>query len=360
MRTTTVDPRPLAAVPPVHDPMDSRGVRSRDVAELTAAAGYPSVSVLLPTSPGARLSAADVERLEELAREASRQLREQGVPSAERLMDRLAEQVAKVMAQPADRGLAIYVNLAVARTFRLPVPVHARAVVEQTFATRDLVHVLHRTPPHVVLSIGWGCAHVYQVHGETLRSVGHRDLFGRTATPADIGSEAVDAFLRDVDCMVASYRSEHPSPLVLAGSPAMVDRFVSLSQNIGRLAGRIMPDQAESPAELAAASEALLEEYLKSRRDDALETLASVLEGRPRDVARGMADSWHAVHRSRPQLLVVEEDYVSPARDGQVHDLVDDLMELVILRGGQMAVVGSGDLAEHGRVVLLSRPEGRP
>lgn len=357
MRTTPVDTRRLTALPSLHEPMDSRVVRSRDVVELTSAAGFPSISVLLPTSPGVRMSGSDVERLEELAREVSRQLREQGVPSAGRLMERLAEQAARVVVQPTDRGLAIYVNLALARTFRLPVPVHARAVVEQTFATRDLVHVLHRTPPHVVLSIGWGCAHLYQVHGETFRSVGHRDLFGRSATPADIGSEVVDGFLRDVDGMVAAYRTEHPSPLVLAGSPAMVDRFVSLSQNIGRLAGRIMPDRAESPAELAAASETLLEEYLKSRREDALEMLADALENRPGDVARGMADSWYAVHQYRPQLLLVEEDYVSPARDGQVHDLVDDLMELVIMRGGQVAIVGAGDLGDHGRVVLLSRPE---
>ncbi len=333
-----------------------QGIRSRDVADLTAASGYPSVSVLLPTTPGARMSAGDVDRLEELAREVQRQLQELGVPSPHRVMARLAEQVAKVAGQPTDRGLAIYVNLAVARTFHLPVSVHARAVVEQTFATRDLVHVLHRTPPHVVLSFGWGCAHLYQVHGGAMQSVGHRDLFSRTLPPDAIGAGAVDGFLRDVDGMLEGYRAEHPSPLVLAGSPPLVNRFVSLSRNIRRLAGRLMPEQTQTPADLVEASAALLEGYLKSRRDFALGTLTDALEHRPRDVARGMASCWQALHQGRPELLLVEETFVSPARDGLVHDLVDDLMELVIIRGGQLAIVGTGELSDHDRIALVSRP----
>jgi hypothetical protein len=40
-----------------------------------------------------------------------------------------------------------------------------------------------------------------------------------------------------------------------------------------------------------------------------------------------------------------------------VHDLVDDLMEVVIMRGGQLALVAGGDLAEHGRVALISRSD---
>lgn len=41
-----------------------------------------------------------------------------------------------------------------------------------------------------------------------------------------------------------------------------------------------------------------------------------------------------------------------------MHDLVDDLMEVVTIRGGQLqlALVGNGDLAEHGRLALISRP----
>ena len=67
-------------------------------------------------------------------------------------------------------------------------------------------------------------------------------------------------------------------------------------------------------------------------------------------------------------MLLVEESFISPgiavvASSGtttevvteEVHDLVDDLIEQVILRGGQIALVPDGDLESHSRVALISR-----
>jgi hypothetical protein len=42
-----------------------------------------------------------------------------------------------------------------------------------------------------------------------------------------------------------------------------------------------------------------------------------------------------------------------------VHDLVDDLMEEVVLRGGQLALVRDGELAGHDRIALISRATRR-
>jgi hypothetical protein len=42
-----------------------------------------------------------------------------------------------------------------------------------------------------------------------------------------------------------------------------------------------------------------------------------------------------------------------------LHDLVDDLVEEVIRRGGQVALVEDGALHEHGRVALVLPSRGR-
>jgi hypothetical protein len=118
-----------------------------------------------------------------------------------------------------------------------------------------------------------------------------------------------------------------------------------------------------------------VEHYLRSRREEALSNLRTALATRPVDVASGMAACWQAVHQRVPYMLLVEHDFVSPGRPEDyavptpgprprsvappVHDLVDDLIEVVIMRGGQLALVDDGDLAAHGRVALLSRP-GKP
>ena len=359
-------------------------VRPRDVADLTVTAAYPCISVLMPTEPGPRMTSADATRLQDLVEDVARQLRELGVPAQGRLMRKLASRAQHVSGQPTDRAVAIYVSLAVSRTFWLSVPLTARALVEHTFATRPLVTSLHRTPPHVLLLLHPTCAHLYQGVDGGLRLVGSRDSFQgprpvrlpqqRGGDVEDVVADQADAFLRAADQLLGSYRAEHPSPLVLGGSDLMVDRFLALSRNLHRLAGRIPPARAETALDLVGASSEVVEHYLRSRREEAMTDLRTALVSRPRDVASGMAACWHAVHQRVPGMLLVEHDFVCPGRPEDyavpsaqpgarsttraVHDLVDDLIEVVIMRGGQLALVDTGDLAEHGRVALLSRPAG--
>jgi hypothetical protein len=327
------------------------------------------------------MTSADATRLRDLVDDVGRQLREHGVPGHDRLMRKLAGRVQHVSGRPTDRAVAIYVSLAVSRTFWLSVPVTARALVEHTFATRPLVTCLHRTPPHVLLLLHPTCAHLYQGSDGGLRLVGSRDFFQgpRTARlpqqrdggAEDAGADQADAFLRAVDHLLGSYRAEHPSPLVLGGSDAMVERFRALSRHLHRLAGRIPPTRAESALDQARASTEVVDRYLRSRREEAMNGLRAALASRPADVASGMAACWHAVHQRVPGMLLVEHDFVCPGRPEDhadppsgagprsaahaVHDLVDDLIEVVIMRGGQLALVDTGDLAAHGRVALLSR-----
>jgi hypothetical protein len=67
-------------------------------------------------------------------------------------------------------------------------------------------------------------------------------------------------------------------------------------------------------------------------------------------------------------MLLVEENFISPgaslrgrsiasgaSEQAEVHDLVDDLMEQVILLGGQLALVADGDLMAHDRIALVLR-----
>lgn len=356
-------------------------IRARDVADLTIASGYPCISVLMPTEPAARMLEVDVHRLQGLVADVDRHLQEGHVTGRARLLDTLGDLVRQAVGQPTDKGLALYVNLAVDRSFRLPVPVTERALVERSFATRVLVTALHRMPPHVLLVLHPACAHLYQAMDGGLKSVGQRDLFrgpGAVRPPSERGTgldyaaeDITEGYLRDVDRMLKSYRDQHPSPLVLGGSPRLVDRFILVSRNLVRLAGRVPDAEAQTAIDLARVSTHVVDRYLKSRSDEALGDLRTALAARPQVVACGMAACWQAVHQGDPGMLLVEEGYVSPGRpedygvpsrrlDGRpdavaVHDLVDDLMEAVIARGGQLALVGDGDLEGQGRVALIAR-----
>jgi len=84
------------------------------VTSLQAVEAYPAVSLLMSTTPAPKMLAADVARL---------------------------------------AGVGVFVSAAFCTVVRLPVPVSDRVVIDPTFATRDLVLALHRTPRHVVLAL---------------------------------------------------------------------------------------------------------------------------------------------------------------------------------------------------------------
>lgn len=113
----------------------------------------------------------------------------------------------------------------------------------------------------------------------------------------------------------------------------------------------------------------VMEDYLHSRQDEAMALLEQrTSAGR---VVSGMAATWLAARAERPEMLAVEQglfyparlsgdgDLLSPAEDIDhpevIDDAVDELIETVLRRGGWIALVEDGALAEHDGVALSIR-----
>ncbi len=348
------------------------------MAELLRATGHPALSVLLPTTPAAVMSEPDRAVLRGLLDTARRRLRVDGIADAEELVDALAELAQESAIEPTASGLALYAALGgIHVSVRLPVPVEARVVVDPTFATRDLVRAMHRIPRHAILVLGSREARLLHGSGDQLRPAdGGRfpmqAVRDRRRNPARPGLARADAaaFWRNVDAALGAHLRLHPSPLVLAGSARTVAGFTAISRHLDRLAGTIEADLVrESQPVLAARARPVLERYLHSRQDEALALLAerTVTER----AVSGLAAAWFAARHEQPEMLVVDDSLAVPARlspDGDlvetaadptapdvIDDLVDELIELVMLRGGWIALARSGTLADHDGVALTLR-----
>ncbi|MGE5765124.1 MAG: hypothetical protein ACM3ZF_14990, partial [Mycobacterium leprae] len=177
-------------------------------------------------------------------------------------------------------------------------------------------------------------------------------------------------FLRTVDRALGRYLRLHPAPLVIVGADRTASAFRSVSTNTRRLAGVVRGSHAQTPLhQLTPLIRPLLEQYLRSREDEAL----ALLEART-SAHRSVDDMqsvWLAARAERPEMLAVEEgffyparlsvdgDYVMPAADVDdpdvLDDAVDEVIETVLQRGGWVALVSDGTLAERGRVALTLR-----
>ncbi|MGY1735517.1 baeRF3 domain-containing protein [Geodermatophilus sp. SYSU D00684] len=320
------------------------------------------VSLLMATTPAPRMTDDDARRLQRLAAQAADRLTRDGAHPP--LADAVAGAVTAARHGPTGAGIAVYVNGVVREVVRLPVPVADRVVVDPTFATRDLVRALHRTPRHVVLLLSGREARLLEGVAGELRPP------PRSAFPLTARDEDADAFLRRVDRALGTHLRLHPAPLVLVGGGRATARFRRLSRNTARLAGTVPADLTRAPLPvLAPRIREVLEEYLLSRQGEAL---AHLERRRSRHaVVEGIDAAWLAARRERPEMLAVEEGFTHPARlspDGDfllpagdvehpdvVDDVVDELIELVLLRGGWIAFVTDGALSASGRVALTLR-----
>lgn len=364
------------------------------VLRLQADRDVACVSVLLTTRRGPSLHRDDAATLRRLVNEAAVRLAGEPLPrerarTLAATLDRLADAAAHL--PPAD-GLALFVNGSAAHLVHLPVPVADRVVVDPMFATRDLVRALHRTPRHAVLVLSARQARLLDGIGDALHEAqtplfpimaeefprasagtGRSDRGGRggRAGPDDRNTGPDKHYLHRVDAALAVYLRAHPAPLVIVGEQRTTSAFRATSRNLDRLAGTLDANPGAAPlSELVPMVRPLIDDYLRSREQQALELLDRRVSRR-RSVS-GIEAAWHAARSERPELLAVEEgflfparltsegDYVSPATEVEhpdvVDDLVDELIETVLRRGGSVALVSDGALAAHGRVALTLRP----
>ncbi|MGF1661459.1 MAG: hypothetical protein ACFCVG_03140 [Kineosporiaceae bacterium] len=358
-----------------------RGLTAAQVFELQTHRGYPSVSVLLTTTPAPRMTARDRTTLDALVAQAVARLATEPQPVAPEVAAALHDMATAAAGDATTHGLALYASEHRSDRVPLPVGVRDRVVVDPTFATRDLVRALHRTPRHLVLLLSSRDARLFEGGGGALRPVVGSG-FPMRRVPADdtrvrAGDPAEDPFLRRVHQALATYQQLRPAPVVLVGAQRILAAFSERADSSRRLAGSVVAGrvpvnlQAARLAELAERTASVLTEHLRSRRSEALALLEKRV-GQDR-VAAGLAAAWQAARHGRPEMLAVEEglfqpvrlrdggDVLEPATDVEhpdvVDDIVDELIEAVLIRGGWVALMPDESLVTHGGVALTLRRE---
>lgn len=348
-------------------PSPRHEVSSSGVLTLQSMQAYPSVSILVNTTPGSRPDAEAIKRLRRLRASVAGRLQREEFFSTTSLMTKIDDLIEQASVVPCDQALALYASETHEQLVVLSVEVAERDVVDGTFATRDLVRALHRTPRHVVLVLAAGEARLFEGSGSRL-VMAPGAKFPRVATPTSRhDAKSTEAFLTDVDAALGSFLRVHPAPLVVVGAEPTLSMFCGLSRNLERLAGKVVGNHLH--ARLDVLSDRIaprIEDYLRSRQAEALE-LFDTRNGQGRALV-GIDAVWYAAQWERPEMLAVEVDFFYPARvseDGDsleaaedaehpevIDDCVDEIIERVLDRGGWVALVDPGTLPTEGRIAL--------
>lgn len=355
-----------------------------EVLALQAVHDYPAISLLCSTDAAPTMSTVTLAHLEQLVDDATRRLRsELGAHVAASLRDDLMNLVDDAKERPTRAAVALYVSSHHASAWSLPEPVVDRAVVDPTFATRDLVRSLHRTPRHVVLVLTERDTRLFDGAGDTRRAALRQPLppdgphpppahphrrrarQGRRPGPA---SRRLPAHRRQGPGHLPQPPPRPPDPGRRGPDPGPLHRDLEQPRAPGRRgAGQPRPHPTADPGPAHPPRPAELLALPRGRGPDPAGPAQHA-----GTIATGMPAVWLAARAERPEMLAVEEGLFYPARvsrDGDlitpaddlehpdvIDDAVDEVIETVLRRGGWVALVQDGALTAADRIALTPAP----
>ena len=365
-------------------PSAQQGAVTRtDVTRLQQVQVYPAVSVLLPTSDSIQHDRARLNSLIDSA--VDRLVGEFPRPEIQSLIDDLVK-LSELEDLPwGHASLALFVSSGTALAVALPVVVRQRTVVDETFATRDLVHALLRSPSYGVLVLDEDVTRLYsglgRILGETMSESfalpdtaqdARKNRFRFGADRSALRDHQLRRYVRAVDAALSA-QIRHDMPLIVVGTGRRLVAFAKRSSHqrhiVASLSGRCAGAGLQARADLADLVWPSVLEMVQRNERDAMRELDQSIG------LRRCATGIHEVHSltvdGRGQLLLVEQSYEFPARvdpetrcltpasdvehPDVVDDMVDEIIEYVLGKGGRVAIVPDGALARHERIAMTLR-----
>lgn len=357
----------------------------QDVLLLQQVRAYPALTITLPTHRTAPENRQDPIRLRNLVSQATdRLLGEFKQREIEPLLTRLENLVNGIDFRYTLDGLALFVTQDFGRAFQLPFTLRERVVVDETFATRDLMFALNRSPRYWTLVLTEKPTRLLEGLRDTLIEVTqggfpmiHEGPGGALPLPGGqrvqksaYRDERHRQFFRRVDAALKPFLAADPVPLAVVG----VDRYLSFFNEVTDHKDAILTmltgsHDTTSPHELAKLIWPLVETNLRSRRQQVLAELEKAVGARK--VASTVGEVWRFAQEGRGALLLVEQDFHYPARldpsgrqlspaddpaaPGVMDDAVDEIIETVLSKGGRVIFLDNGQLAAHQQIALVLR-----
>lgn len=350
--------------------MDEQRIRA-----LQRARSRGSTSILLSLEGR---SDVDQRRLADAIDDAHRRVvQEVPVDDAEVIMGNLRKIRAEALT-PGASSVALFASSEMTDVMHLDVELASRVVVDDTFATRDLMLALHLQPTVHVVTLGehrtrcfvGAGAHLEEVRNDQFPMIGTTSITDDDESGAGVRWRSVQEYARVLERRLRTTLADDGTPLVLIGSSRRV-AAVSARPWLQRRPTRNVNRQMEKATleELAEQVEPIAASLVASRRTWALEAAREAV-GSHR-AAVGIRAVWEAATRGHVQTLVVERGYHVAARlhpdgvtfarteqvtePGVVDDLVDELIEQVLATRGGVVIVEDGDLAHADRVTAVLR-----
>ncbi|WGQ10840.1 hypothetical protein QG516_04130 [Pedobacter gandavensis] len=356
-----------------------------EVQEIIEAVHYwPSISLIMPLT--AKINAEkELEqsfnfKVDEVGRELKSNYSEE---MSNLMIKKLQLALKKVDLNLHKKAVAVYVSPVFEKIVYLDTAVQERIVIDESFEIRDLIYSKKRCSKYLLLLLSSKQFNIYLVNGDQFTKI-------ETTIPENIApyinewpekvanfTDSIDKnqiivqkFLQHIDKELNRILNDHELPVFVMGVKKILGHFKKISKHQDFIADYITGNYDKlSFAKLAEILESHLA-VLWHKKDKEIVQILDNAEGENKLIT-GIKPVWEAVMDNLGNKVFVESDFVFSAQRAAkpnmieeltenynefsyIRDAVDDIIEKVILNGGDVDFVDSGTLNNYEHIALVT------
>ncbi|MCR6641303.1 MAG: hypothetical protein NVV82_20495 [Sporocytophaga sp.] len=277
-------------------------------------------------------------------------------------------------------SLVIFANDDVLEYTRLPIHVEDRVIIDNTFATRDLIRALHEQVSYYILVLSHQEARLIEAFNdqEITDNVSPFPIVNESPYPEDRHAASMskgqenltEEFFNKVDKEVQKVLINNPKPLILATEERNYGHYMNVADNKSSIIGYVTIDRNEvKPHQIIAKVWPTVNEFHKNIARERINELKSAV-GTGKFFS-DINEIWNAIDQGRGKTLYVQKGHFQPGiveSDGiklkdhsalhepdVIDDLIDEMIEKNISKGGETVFVEENDLDKFQGLALVTR-----
>ncbi len=296
------------------------------------------------------------------------------------IMIRLRTLVAGLDFNTHKKSIAIFVSASVEKVYYLDMLLEEKLIIDDSFAIRDLVYSKKETLQYLVLVLSSKQSRIYFGNDRQLTRIVsdipehmaayRNDIPSRVSNfsdPAKRKEVMLDKFLHHIDEGLSLLIKAYPFPLFVMGTTRIIGHFKKLSHNKQHVSAYLKGSYGgANEKELYALLKPLLSGWKKIKEKDLLKNIDAAMGAGK--LAFGIEEVWKEAVHKRGRLLIVEKNFLCSAMKGNkrdkiykcdpgtradIKDAVDDVIEKVLVNGGDVEFIDEGVLTNFEHIALI-------
>ena len=301
--------------------------------------------------------------------------------NATSLVDRLNKLAAEIDHSQNLESLMLFVNEDVAEYTRLPIKVEDRVVIDETFATRDLIRAMHLETHYYILVLSQDKIRLIEaMNDKIVKEVGkpfpyeNTQFFTKNRAAGAIAAKQtslIAEYFNQADKKVNELRKNNPLPVLICGLEENHNEYVKVADKKHSIFDVFLnKNKINDPAHsIVEESWEIVKDYVTKINNERKEELRRAV-GENKFLS-DTNEIWNAISEGKIQTIFIEQGLFQPAvmKDGEIvyvsdeerndtgviDDIYDEMIEANMDFGGDVVFLPKGELSKFNGFGAVTR-----